>query len=273
MKKNEKSQEEQILDEMEAVQKSYDEVNEVLNQEAETKEQDPSSPQQEHKPTPEEIKAGGMLTEDPAPDAADQGVVADNYKDVPKLKVDANQDQDEDHGDGIDLKYGFTGQEAKEALKVFQRYTIRKRYMIYFLILAVLLIFYLYNIIFQNGSQVSMFIAVVCIAVMCFIVYLPHSHIKHTVSAIDANPYTEDYEMTVYQDGIRMGSGENANFVPYGKKNFRCWETEDLFIIGHEKQRVFILPKRCCPEEVMEPLIQRMKEGFGEAYQEVTGKK
>ena len=42
MRKKEKSQEEQILDEMEAVQKSYDEVNEVLNQE--TKEVTPSSP-------------------------------------------------------------------------------------------------------------------------------------------------------------------------------------------------------------------------------------
>lgn len=270
MRKKEKSQEEQILDEMEAVQKSYDEVNEVLNQE--TKEVTPSSPQ-EQQPTPEEIQAGGMLNEDPAPDAADQGLVADNYKDVPKLKVDADQDAEEDHGEGIDLKYGFTGEEAKEALKIFQRYTIRRRYLIYFLILAVLLMFYLYNIIFQNGSQVSVFIAVVCIAVMCFIIYLPHSHIKHTVSAIDANPYTEEYEMTVYQDGIRMGSGENANFVPYGKKNFRCWETEDLFIIGHEKQRVFILPKRCCPEEVLDSLIQRLKEGFGEAYLEVAGKK
>ena len=79
--------------------------------------------------------------------------------------------------------------------------------------------------------------------------------------------------MTVYQDGIRMGSGENANFVPYGKKNFRCWETEDLFIIGHEKQRVFILPKRCCPDEVLDSLTQRLKEGFGEAYLEVAGKK
>lgn len=272
MRKKDKSQEEKILDEMEAVQKSYDEVNEVLNQE--TKEVTPSSPQEEQQqPTPEEIQAGGMLNEDPAPDAADQGVVADNYKDLPKLKVDADQDNQEDHGDGIYLKYGFTGEEAKEALKIFQRYTIRRRYLIYFLILAVLLIFYLYNIIFQNGSQVSVFIAVVCIAVMCFIIYLPHSHIKHTVSAIDANPYTEEYEMTVYQDGIRMGSGENANFVPYGKKNFRCWETEDLFIIGHEKQRVFILPKRCCPKENLDSLIQRMKEGFGEAYLEVTGKK
>ena len=89
MRKKEKSQEEQILDEMEAVQKSYDEVNEVLNQE--TKEVTPSSPQ-EQQPTPEEIQAGGMLNEDPAPDAADQGLVADNYKDVPKLKVDADQD-------------------------------------------------------------------------------------------------------------------------------------------------------------------------------------
>ncbi len=273
MKKKEKSQEEQILEEMEAVQKSYDEVNETLNQEAETKEVNPSSPQRENKPTQEEIEAGGMLNEDPSPDASDQGVVADNYKDLPKLKVDPQQDEEEDHGDGIHLQYGFTGEEAKEALKIFQKYTIRRRYLIYFLILAVLLVFYLYNIIFQNGSQVSMFIAVVCIAVMCFIIYLPHSHIKHTVSAIDANPYSEDYEMTVYQDGIRMGSGENANFVPYGKKNFRCWETEDLFIIGHEKQRVFILPKRCCPEEELDFLTQRMKEGFGEAYQQVTAKK
>lgn len=159
-----------------------------------------------------------MLNEDPAPDAADQGLVADNYKDVPKLKVDADQDAEEDHGEGIDLKYGFTGEEAKEALKIFQRYTIRRRYLIYFLILAVLLMFYLYNIIFQNGSQVSVFIAVVCIAVMCFIIYLPHSHIKHTVSAIDANPYTEEYEMTVYQDGIRMGSGETPILCPTAKR-------------------------------------------------------
>ena len=271
MKKKEKSQEEQILEEMEAVQKSYDEVNEALNQE--TRDVSPSSPKQEKEFTAQEIEAGGMLNEDPSPDASDQGIVADNYKDVPKWKVDPQQSEEEDHGEGIYLKYGFTGEETKEALKIFQKYTIRRRYLIYFLILAVLLAFYLYNIIFQNGNQVSVFIAVVCIAVMCFIIYLPRSHIKHTVSAIEANPYSEDYEMTVYQDGIRMGSGENANFVPYGKKNFRCWETEDLFIIGHEKQRVFILPKRCCPEEIMEQLTQWMKKGFGEAYLEVSGKK
>ena len=100
MKKKAKSQEEQILDEMEAVQKSYDEVNEVLNQE--TKEVTPSSPQ-EQQPTPEEIQAGGMLNEDPAPDAADQGLVADNYKDVPKLKVDADQDAEE-HGRVHDIE-------------------------------------------------------------------------------------------------------------------------------------------------------------------------
>ena len=115
MRKKEKSQEEQILDEMEAVQKSYDEVNEALNQEAETKEAAPST-SEEREPTPEEIQAGGMLNEDPSPDAADQGIVADNYKDTPKLKVDAQQDAQEDHGDGIHLQYGFTGEEAKQAL-------------------------------------------------------------------------------------------------------------------------------------------------------------
>ncbi len=91
-----------------------------------------------------------------------------------------------------------------------------------------------------------MFMTVLSLTVLLFIWYFPLNHIRQIVKTISKMEYKEEYILTVYDSAIEIGENENSTIYLYEDAPIRIWETDELFIIGYDKVRVFVIPKRCC---------------------------
>lgn len=194
--------------------------------------------------------------------ANNQGLVADAFDGM----IPVLADQVEDDGkDCVTITYGFTAEEAKTALKIFQKNTIYKKNLIYSLIIGVLLVSYLLETVKTPSSKFNLFMSVICISVLGLIWYFPLRHIKSTVKAIAMQEYTEDYVLRIYDTYIRVGEGSGSARYDVVKDRLRAWENKELFVIGLAKERIFVVPKRCCQgrEEMLSDLL---KDRFGDHY-------
>lgn len=202
----------------------------------------------------------------------DQGLVTDAYSEVPA--VVANQEQKERLADetGIRVQYGFYADEIKTALKIFQRELLYKKYTIYSLLLGIIFVIYLVSTINSSGSKFNLFMTVLSLTVLLFIWYFPLNHIRQVVKTISKMEYKEEYILTVYDSAIEIGENENSAIYFYEDAPIRIWETEELFIIGYEKVRVFVVPKRCCNENA-EEISKRFETGAKDKYKRITVKK
>lgn len=192
-----------------------------------------------------------------------KGVIADKFDYAPAVPISKEEKNEFENKDSVQVTYGFTAQEVEKALKVFQRQTIYKKNIIYSLIIAVLFFSYLYQIVRQSQTQFSTFMCVITVAVLGLIWYFPWNHIKSMVKAISNQEYKEDYILIVYDDAIAVGDLEDGNVFYYHDNKIKVWELSDMFVVGYNKQRIFVVPKRCCNDQV-----QKMSDLFREGLQQ-----
>lgn len=170
------------------------------------------------------------------------GVETDEYDIMPPIEENTEAEAELEGKEGIEIEYSFNGEEVREGLKAYQRETLFKKNMIYSLILLAVFAIYMVNIIQHPGEFLPMFLAVLCVTVICFLWYLPAKHVKKTAEAADLTEMK--FRMTIYDTGVRIAE-ENGSFViSYGKEITKILETEHLFLICVGKERMFILPKK-----------------------------
>lgn len=179
---------------------------------------------------------------------SEYGISADQFDVEPKIEERITAEEENEFADkqAIQIHYGFRGEEVREALTVFQKNTIYKKNMIYSLIIVVLFGIYLLQLINQPNSNFSVFMCVITLAVLGIIWFFPKNHIRQMVKTIDAQEYKEEYLLSVYDNAVIVGDGPEKDIFYFDNPKIRVWETEELFIIGYEKIRVFVIPKRCC---------------------------
>lgn len=178
-----------------------------------------------------------------------QGIVADKFDEAPPINATPEELDKLKDKDCIDIVYNFNADELEKALKIFQKYTIYKKNLIYSLVIGLLFVTYLVRIgMGKSQGSFDIFICVICVAVLGMIWYYPLNHIKTMVKTVRQNEI-EDFRMSVYDNAIVFGVGESATIIDYDSGHLRTWETDDLFIIGYEKQRIFLLPKRCLKDD------------------------
>lgn len=186
-------------------------------------------------------KSDDDLKKDPQKEFS-HGVETDEYDIMPPMGENPEAESELEGKEGIEVDYSFNGEEVREGLKVYQKETLFKKNMIYSLILLAVFAIYMVNIIQHPGEFLPMFLAVLCVTVICFLWYLPAKHVKKTAEAADLTDMK--FKMTIYDTGVRIAE-ENGSFViSYGKEITKILETEHLFLICVGKERMFILPKK-----------------------------
>lgn len=168
--------------------------------------------------------------------------------------------------DAVKIHYTFKGDDVREGLKVFQRYTIYKRNIIYSLILAVVTAVYIGSYINDPSSSFAMFMSVLCIAILGLLWFLPNKHIKSTANAIEE--LDMEYDMEIYPDCVRIIEEKGKFILVYGEEISLVLETDNLFVLCIGKQRAFILPKRYLEEENAAKIKAIFKEAMKENYKE-----
>lgn len=183
-------------------------------------------------------------------------------KNIPHADIEERLNSDE----AIKVHYSFKGDDVKEGLKIFQRYTIFKRNIIYTLILAIVTAVYIVTYINEPTNNFSMFMSVLCIAIMGLLWFLPNKHIKGTAKAIDE--LQMEYDMEIYPDCVRVVEEKGKFILVYGDEISLILETDNLFVICIGKQRAFILPKRYIEEDDKVKIKSLFKEAMKDNYKE-----
>ena len=203
---------------------------------------------------------------------SNQGLMADAFSGDTTLRARPDQQVGIEGEEGIPVRYGFTAGEIKSALKLFQKEMLYKRYLIYSLILGVIFVIYLVTTIRTPSSKFNLFMTIISLLVLLFIWYFPIQHIRQVVKAVNKMEYSEDFILTVYDSGVDVGTeGENIIYR-YDSDPVRVWETDELFVIGYDKARVFVLPKRCCAGQEA-ALSEKFRTGAGEKYKRIQKRK
>lgn len=205
---------------------------------------------------------------------SEQGIAGDRFDTFPAPSLEETVAEEVDDREHITIHYGFQPEEIKTALQIFQKHTIYKKNLIYSLIIGILFFLYLYRII-QTGKAEGfyLFMCVMIVAAIAYIWYFPLAHIKNVVKAISKTEYQENFILKVYEDSIQAGEGSDQVTFPFAEGKLMVWETEEMFIVGHAKQRVFALPKRCIETaEECQKISEIFQKGLAEKYRFLSKK-
>lgn len=164
--------------------------------------------------------------------------------------------------EGIEINYSFNGSEIKNALTVFQHETMFKKNLIFTLVLAAVFGIYMFNIVQQEPNGVAIFLAVMCVATVAFIWYMPWNHRRQVAKVIDENPM--EFKVTVFDSGIRIDEENSCCLMKFGKEINKVAETEESFLFFAGKERLFVLPKRFVEDK--EALKAKLSAAMGENY-------
>lgn len=196
-----------------------------------------------------------------------QGVNADKY-DVSEPWLDGKRVDDSVEGLGID--YDLKGEEVETALKYFQKKTIYRKNTIFTVILAVIAALY-GQAIFQNPDYaMGYFMIVLAVAVIFMLWFLPARHIKSAASAAEISE--DSFHLEFCPGGLLLPQEDGRYLVGFDRPAMRAVEFPSLFLIVASKEKLFVLPKRCIPEENQEALRELLREGLGARFEKAEEK-
>ena len=247
---------------------------------AETPEAVPEGPEpEETAPAPDSSPEQGavrLLDEEPPEEkpaekekkiVPGQGVNADKY-DVSEPWLDGKRVDDSVEGLGID--YDLKGEEVETALKYFQKKTIYRKNAIFTVILAVIAALYGQAIFKNPDYAMGYFMIVLAVAVIFMLWFLPARHIKSAASAADISEDT--FHLEFCPGGLLLPQEDGRYLVGFDRPAMRAVEFPSLFLIVASKEKLFVLPKRCIPEEKQEALRELLREGLGARFEKAEEK-
>lgn len=201
----------------------------------------------------------------------DQGLTGDKYY-VSEPWVDSQQldEEDEEELSGIEIRYNLRPDEARAAMKAFQKKTLYKKNIIYTVVLAVLALLYLQAVIRNPDYAMGKVLGVFSLAVIGLLWYLPARHITQTVKGIELSKDTFTIEVSSVGFLIREESGKYL--IRYQTPTVSVIELPEVFVVCVSNEKMFAVPKRCIPAEQMEEVKKLMKEGLGEKYRAASAK-
>lgn len=170
------------------------------------------------------------------------GIETEQYDSLPPPPLNSELAESIEDRVGIEISYSFNGDDVKEGLTAFQSVVLKKRNMIYTVILVLIFVMYALNVVRNPTETLSIVLGVVAVAVLAFVWIMPKTHIKKVAEAADN---TENhFTMTVYDNCVRLGADNGSFLLSYEKNITNIFETANLFLVCAGKEQIFILPKR-----------------------------
>ncbi len=155
---------------------------------------------------------------------------------------------------GVEISYNLQPEEVKRCLFLLQKEQIFTRNIIYTAILAVLFVLYLITVIRDPSYTMGIFMLALSAGVIALIWMMAWRYRSSQAKAVSS--VKENFNMTVFDNGILVHQ-ENGDFrALFSEPKFRVRELKDEFVLDLNRQRIYILPKRCMDEEQIKLLQQ-----------------
>ena len=229
---------------------------------------EPASPEQEQEAPAEAPAEGG----EPEPEkekkiVPGQGVDAEKY-DVSEPWLDGRRV--DDSARGLEIRYDLRGDEVRKALKYFQKKALYRKNTIFTVILAIIAALYAQSI-FQDPSYTMGYLMIVlAVGVIWILWFLPSRHIKSAAQAADLSQ--DSFSLEICPGGLLLPQEDGRYLVGFDRPAVRAAEFSDLFLIVASREKLFVLPKRCIPEEDQQSLREMLKEALGARFELVQAK-
>lgn len=221
--------------------------------------------------TPADATADKGPVETPRGDGAaklvtDQGLTGDKYY-VSEPWVDSKRldGEEEEELSGIEIRYDLRPEEARTAMKAFQKKTLFKKNIIYTVVLAILAVLYLQAVIRNPDYSMGKVLGVFSVLVIGLLWYLPARHISQTVKGIAQS--NDTFTIEVSEVGFLIREEGGKYLIRYNTATVSVLELPEVFVVLVSKEKMFAIPKRCVPQERMEEIKSLMKQGLGDKYQ------
>lgn len=194
-----------------------------------------------------------------------QGVTADEYC-VSDPWIDSSRlsDEEEEELSGILIEYDMKKEEIVPAMKAFQNKVSLRKNLLYTAVLAVLAVLYYYQVWNNPDYNLGKVLGSLCLFVILMIWYLPRRHIKATVQAIESDPMT--YRLEISEVGFLILENGGKYLVRYSTPSVSVIELPNVFTVCVSKEKVFIIPKRCVPEDKLSEVRKLMQDGLKDRY-------
>lgn len=231
---------------------------------------------EEEKKLPEELETSGKEPADPfeqqVPDTdavgsekdivPEQGLDLDNYdKTAPFVKGERVADT----MTGLPIDYDLTPEEVTKALKYFQKKTIRKKNIIYTVILGIIAVFYGQAVITDHTYALGYILGILALTVIGFMWYLPAKHIKSVARAMVLSK--DVYHLEVCPDGLLLPQKDGKFLLEFANAGVSATEFSDLFLLIVSREKMFAIPKRCLSPETEEQLREMLRNSLGGRYE------
>lgn len=208
--------------------------------------------------------------DDPEPEKehkifAEQGLNTEKYE-VSEPWLDGKQV--DDSVEGLKIEYNLRGEEVRRALRYFQKRTIYRKNAIFTVILAVIAVLYAQAIFKDPNYTMGYLMLVLALAVIWLMWFLPSRHIKAAADAVELAQ--DNYQIEICPQGLLMPQDDGKYLVGFDQPAMRAVMFPDYYLVIASKEKVFVLPKRCIPEDDQEKLNAMLQEGLGVRFETVT---
>ena len=191
----------------------------------------------------------------------EQGVSTDKF-DVSEPWLDGKRVDDSVRG--IEISYDLRGDEVAKALKYFQKKTLYRKNAIFSAILGIIALLYLQAVFTSPSYTLGYILMALSLAVIWLLWFLPARHIRAAAAAADISGDT--YHLEVCEKGLLMPQQDGRYLVGFDRPGISVTEFPDIFLIIASKEKVFVLPKRCIPEEDQKELTAVFQAALGPRY-------
>ena len=153
---------------------------------------------------------------------------------------------------GVEIRYNLKPDEVKKGLLILQKEQIFRRNYIYTAVLGVLFVLYVITLIKKPDYGMGYAMLALCAGVIALIWLMAWRYRSSQAKAVSM--VEEDFNMTVFDSGILVHQ-ENGDFhALFSEPKFVVRELEDCFLLDLNRQRIYLLPKRCIPEADQETI-------------------
>lgn len=145
----------------------------------------------------------------------------------------------------------------------------KKRYRLYLLVLAILMVNFLMAIPAAQQKAMPVFLSILCAALFLWIFYFSRRADQGLTTADKLYNEGKEYRVFLREDGFSFKSDGREETVPYSEK-LEVFETEGCFRLVYREKETFILPKEALSDEQAALLSHFWSERLGKGYHYTT---
>lgn len=163
------------------------------------------------------------------------------------------------------IYYNLTENEVYEGLKWFQSVVGKNRRIVYTVLCLSIVAINLFDMLFRGNTHPYNYLFIgVSLAIVFIVWYSPYRYRKQTSIIVGNEELT--FSMGFKEEHILIREEEGQTHLCYKDDSFIAKEEKDKFIFLFEKEKIYILPKRCIDkneEEEIKGYLSKM----GDRYQ------